>query len=467
MPVQPVASPAPTGTPSPAGTTSTQSLDAGGPIGMDGMDGDCGCCCDEQKVSIRAVDPTAGSWSIDGVEGTTTAGFEVYRLGDRTESLDVTYQVSGTAVAGYDYEALSGVVTIPAGEYHAGILLRALLVDDNSSGTVTIQLTTEGRYVIDPVGTAEATVSHEYATVDPPPTDTEEAVVGVTAVDPNAGELPGGQTSTGAFLFWRDTRSPGTWDDPVEVSYTVDPASLASPDDYERLDGAAIIAADTRAAPLVFVRPIDDTVYEGPEDVTVDVLPGDYRIGHGQDTVWIGDDDHADLEANPDTYAMGADQGVLYVPPRGVLCNDFSLSQEEPQAVAGTFQSDQGGEVDLNGDGSFKYFPPGWLQQSGGTDTFTYTAYIDGPNGPVFANAVVTIFVVKVDLQMVGVDPAHKLDVGGFVPVNANNDNGSLVTNEIPADRDFDAFFNQNGARFADPDLVPIDIVITPNVGLP
>jgi hypothetical protein len=122
----------------------------------------------------------------------------------------------------------------------------------------------------------------------------------------------------------------------------------------------------------------------------------------------------------------------------------------------------------MNPDGGFTYTPSAGLRATGGTDSFTYTAsYTDRGGVPHAAAATVTLFVVKVDLQMAGVDPAHKLDVGGFVPINANNDNRSDVTNEIPKKRDDTELVDRDGKRFVDNDLKPVNIVVNPNVGLP
>lgn len=44
---------------------------------------------------------------------------------------------------------------------------------------------------------------------------------------------------------------------------------------------------------------------------------------------------------------------------------------------------------------------------------------------------------MKIELVMDGVANNQKLNPGGFVPLNADNDNGSVVTNRIPAVRDF------------------------------
>jgi hypothetical protein len=71
-----------------------------------------------------------------------------------------------------------------------------------------------------------------------------------------------------------------------------------------------------------------------------------------------------------------------------------------------------------------------------------------------------TVNVLKVDLDVGTVSETDEETVGGFVPVNADNDNGSTMTDHIPATRDFDA----NG--YTDNDLVPISLSLQPTTGL-
>ncbi len=47
---------------------------------MSSDEGDCDCCC-QPPVFIRAVDPTAITWTVDAETGATTAAFLVYRGG--------------------------------------------------------------------------------------------------------------------------------------------------------------------------------------------------------------------------------------------------------------------------------------------------------------------------------------------------------------------------------------------------
>jgi concanavalin A-like lectin/glucanase superfamily protein/uncharacterized protein DUF2341/Calx-beta domain-containing protein/putative pyrroloquinoline-quinone-binding quinoprotein len=82
--------------------------------------------------------------------GMREGGFTVTRSGEPSaDPLAVEYRVAGTASAGTDYEALSGSVTIPAGEVDAAILVTALddltLNEDDENVEVALE---SGAYVV-------------------------------------------------------------------------------------------------------------------------------------------------------------------------------------------------------------------------------------------------------------------------------------------------------------------------------
>lgn len=60
-------------------------------------------------VYLLALDSDASEAGAD------EATFIVLRIGATNDSLDVLYQVAGTAANGLDYEMLSGSITIPPG----------------------------------------------------------------------------------------------------------------------------------------------------------------------------------------------------------------------------------------------------------------------------------------------------------------------------------------------------------------
>jgi hypothetical protein len=221
----------------------------------------------------------------------------------------------------------------------------------------------------------------------------------------------------------------------------------------------------------VAVTAADDGSIEGSEVVSVAFVESSaYNDSPGGEAVTIQDNERAESPtAVPDTYAMAAGITELVIARGGVLCNDIAYGDGTLTASTSTSTTTQGGTIALNTDGTFTYAPPQALRDNGGTDTFSYTASLSNPLG-VFTSipAVVTIHVVKVDLQMVGVADNQEETVGGFVQINANNHNGSrLVHPEIPEKRDYEVTVDRNGNRFVDPDLMPVSIVVNPNMGLP
>ena len=69
------------------------------------------------KVSLERLVPSVTEGNL------STLAFAVHRIGSTNSALDVYYTVGGTAQPGVDYQALPGLVTIPAGASSASITL--------------------------------------------------------------------------------------------------------------------------------------------------------------------------------------------------------------------------------------------------------------------------------------------------------------------------------------------------------
>ncbi|MEO1208647.1 MAG: Calx-beta domain-containing protein [Cyanobacteria bacterium J06638_20] len=126
-------------------------------------------------VGITATDAQAAEASID------TATFTVTRAGDTTTALTVSYRVAArsTATNGADFVALSGTVTIPAGETSATIALTP--IDDSlgeGSETLVLQLIDAADYRLD------ATASQASITIaDDDPTPRDDILTGTDRRD--------------------------------------------------------------------------------------------------------------------------------------------------------------------------------------------------------------------------------------------------------------------------------------------
>ena len=86
-------------------------------------------------VSVQAAGNTTESSLLPGT-------FTVQRTGDTSRALEVNYRVSGSATNGVDYQPLSGIVTIPAGQSTAQILVTPInRQQEGNDLNVTITLT--------------------------------------------------------------------------------------------------------------------------------------------------------------------------------------------------------------------------------------------------------------------------------------------------------------------------------------
>ncbi|MFN7561561.1 MAG: Calx-beta domain-containing protein, partial [Prosthecobacter sp.] len=100
---------------------------------------------DQPVVEVNAADGTS-SLTVPFTETSASEDFFISRRGSTTADLVVNYSMSGTAVEGTDYTALSGTVTIPAGS--TGAYVNVVPVNDTTpEGTESIVMTlTSGSY---------------------------------------------------------------------------------------------------------------------------------------------------------------------------------------------------------------------------------------------------------------------------------------------------------------------------------
>lgn len=268
---------------------------------------------DASKYSIGTADATVTIGdndlplvvinATDGIAteiGGDTGTFVVTRHGDLTQALMVNYLVTGTAISGTDYRALSGTVTIPAGQPSVSILLtpRDNGLRDNGR-TVEVFLSDSPAYNI---GTPRiATVLIQDRNL---PTVTIAATVAAAAEPGTAGEIT-------------VTRTGG--DQTKELIVRLEVGGNAKP-----LADVAPIASRIRIPPsvsqVVFsVTPINDGFREDPEYVVVTVAKSsDYLLGTpSQAKVNLTDDDGSALPAvgfDTLTSSVAEDAGVHFIP---------------------------------------------------------------------------------------------------------------------------------------------------------
>ena len=105
----------------------------------------------------------------------------------------VTYTVSGTATATTDYTALTGMVTVPAGDTTATIDVTGIVADSLVEGVETVIVTLTGT---DNAGITVATSPNDTATVNIADADTADVSVAATTNGNEAGPVDGQFTVT-------------------------------------------------------------------------------------------------------------------------------------------------------------------------------------------------------------------------------------------------------------------------------
>ncbi|WP_185096823.1 Calx-beta domain-containing protein [Chitinophaga barathri] len=229
------------------------------------------------KTRDGAEPGTGGAFSIGLPDGIATS-----------EDIQVTYTIAGSAAAGTDYEALSGTVTIPAGQNSVSVPVN--VTDDQviePLETVILTLTGGTSTSFSFPGTASATVNIA---------DDEGIPANLVLNVANSGDAAEPATD-GSFII----SLPGgiTSSADITVNYTVGGIATAGTD-YSALSGSVIIPAgqNSVAVPVIVT---DDQLIEGDETVIL-TITGGTTTGltltpgmNGSATMNIADDDIANL----------------------------------------------------------------------------------------------------------------------------------------------------------------------------
>ena len=253
---------------------------------------------DTAEVTIAATVSAAGEPTSDG-------SFTVSISNKSDTDTVVSYTVTGDATADVDYTALSGSVTILAGETTATILIDVtddVLLEDSESVTVTLDAVTAGDDDVS-IGTSKA------ATVTI--TDNDSAEMTIAATNGTAGE-PG---TDGLFTVTLSNKS----DTDTVVTYVISGDAVAT-EDYDSLTGSVtILAGETTAT--IDISIIDDLILEEDETITLtlDAISSgdtDITIGSAKSAnVTISDDDSAIVSISVSDAAAGepSDDGQFTV----------------------------------------------------------------------------------------------------------------------------------------------------------
>lgn len=195
---------------------------------------------DNTDLASVSISPATSSINQDSA---TPATFTVTRANDDLASpLTVDYSTSGTAVAGTNYDALTGSVTILSGQSSATISVQPMYdANLNEAATLTITLTSESSYSLG--SQTSSTLSIE---------NTDLPVITISAASPNVEE----NGSADLFTVTRTPTGEGDNSQPLTVTYTTSGSAVAGTN-YSPLIGAVTIPAGQSAA-MISLQPIDD-----------------------------------------------------------------------------------------------------------------------------------------------------------------------------------------------------------------
>ena len=244
--------------------------------------------------------------------GSDPGVFLFSRGGNVANELLVQYSISGSATPGVDYAAMSGVVSIPAGQNSATVAFNAL--DDaevETNETVTVTLLAAAAY------TVNGSSSNATVTI----LDDDPVTVTVIATDNIASENSG---NSGTVVFNRIGGMAAN----LVVNYALS-GSAANGVDYNALSGSVTIPAGRPSVTLT-IAPINDTALEGDETVIVSVLSSAaYNVGNpGDATVVLQDNEISTVNLSASDAAAsepGANTGAFLFTRTAPSTNDLTV----------------------------------------------------------------------------------------------------------------------------------------------
>lgn len=238
----------------------------------------------------------------EGSRGQPTVTVPVRLTGPAASEVTAHYEtVDGTALAGVDYVAESGTVTIPAGRTSATVDI-ALVADRAAGVDEAFSVVLSGVQ-----GAVPATATGQVAIRDDdPPSDLGVSVGDVALLEGDAGAKG-------------YARLPVVLSRPAPTDLTVDFATAdgtaGAPQDYTGTVGTLTIPAGAVSGGVV-VRVVPDAVVEGDETFTVALSsPSAGTVTDGSGVVTIVDEETTPVVAVGDvTVVEGTDGGTSYYP---------------------------------------------------------------------------------------------------------------------------------------------------------
>ncbi|QJE98939.1 Calx-beta domain-containing protein [Luteolibacter luteus] len=306
---------------------------------------------DTPLVSVRA--------GATGTEGGSAGTFIFRAIGSTAGNITVNYTVSGTATRGSDYTALPGTVSIPANGTNEVTVNLTVLNDSlpEPTETVKLKITPGAAYRVYNDGTAEAAIRDN---------DSGGERVAVSAYNSSAAE--GG--SSGKFYISR-TGTSGA----LTVNYLLG-GTATNGVDYTGLSGSVEIPDGSLGAVVTFT-PVNDSLAEGTEKVTLSIVPGaTYGVDRPDSAILeIADNETMPLtvgfqnSTTPTSEQPGANGEFRDIP---VVLSASSANTVTVDYVAGAGSSAAGDDVDwafVDAGAGNAIIPGGTLTFAPGTTT--------------------------------------------------------------------------------------------------
>ena len=292
---------------------------------------------DDESPSITLANTDNSAAEAEG--GAMNPGlYTVTATSASASDLIIPYTVAGTATNGVDYAALSGNVTIPAGQTSATIPVD--VVDDDiaePAETVTVTLGQVAGYNLLTTGAL---------TVNIAASDLPEA--NIVAADSSASENP---VHAARFVV---TLSKAPSANTTTIGYSL--GGTATPGSDYAAPAVLTIPAGSNTGTIT-ITPINDVISEGPETVTVTLAQSpNYTVGsNATATATIADDE------SDGTQTLVVSPAAVNVPESGNATFSVSLGSA-PAADTAVTVAFQSGDTDLSVQSgvSLTFTPSNW-----------------------------------------------------------------------------------------------------------
>lgn len=263
---------------SPSEPTCNDGIQNGDEIGVD-CGGSCDPCSGEFVATVSAPDATANESDL------SIGYFQVCldALNNTGSGITVNYTITGTGVAGTNYVALSGAITIPNGSQCATINVTPLNDANSINETVIITLGTGEGYTVGNPNNALVTIVDDDGSGG-------GLLASVTALDATGTE----ESETVVQFYFALSAANDTGSD-IVINYHLD--GLANGSDYTGGTGTIAIANGQSAATLTLTM-VDDGLIEPDETILAVIDPGDGYMTEGLERAMAEIVDNDDVSAS-------------------------------------------------------------------------------------------------------------------------------------------------------------------------